>query len=137
MSWKLVRRLTLYSALFVTYLVSTVPVGLFIYSIKTEVAFDIFPDGGLHAYMQCLSTSFPVAKRKLAAVAPADEPQQRCEATKPQADVVPPSPAPVPATTFEDAKRLNEKRGREGTREQCMLEATRLGKAAALWCAGL
>ena len=34
------------------------PVGLFIY--KTEVGLDIFSDGGFHAYMGCLSGSFPL-----------------------------------------------------------------------------
>ena len=130
---KLVRQLVLYSVLFVLYLASTVPVGLFIYSIKTEVGLDIFREGGFHAYMQCLSASFPIAK-KVALDAPISDPQQRCEA-KQQPDVS--TPASVPAITFEGARRFNEKRGREDAKEQCILEATRLGKAATLWCAGL
>ena len=138
MNWKLVRRFVLYSLLFVLYLVSTVPVGLFIYSIKTQVGFDIFRDRGFHAYMRCLSTSFPVTK---VAGAPASETIQRCEATKSPTDVdalaPAPTPAMAPARTFEDFSQPNEMRGREGAKQQCMLEAARLGKAPVLWCAGL
>ena len=138
MNGRFVRRLVLYSLLFVLYLISTVPVGLFIYGVKTEVGFDIFRDGGFHAYMRCLSTSFPVGRTKVA-VAPATESLPRCEATNRPADVDSPVPAPAaaPAGTLEDASRPIEKRSREGAKEQCMLEAARLGKAASLWCAGL
>ena len=124
------RRLALYSLLFALYLVSTVPVGLFIYSLKTEVGFDIFRDGGFYAYMRCLSTSSPVVRTK-AAAAPASEAPQRCEPTKGDE-----APLPAPAR-LEDTSRPNEKRSREGAKEQCTLEAARLGKAASLWCAGL
>jgi hypothetical protein len=117
-----------------------VPVGLFIYSIKTEVGFDIFRDGGFHAYMGCLSTSFPIGGMKVAA-SPTSVPTQRCEATKTPTDVdarpPPPTPAAAPARTFEDATQPNEMRGREGAKQQCMLEAARLGKPPTLWCAGL
>ena len=54
------RRAALYALLGLIYLASTVPVGLFIYSIKTKVGLDFFKHGGLHAYMQCLSRSFPL-----------------------------------------------------------------------------
>jgi hypothetical protein len=37
-----------------------VPVGLFIYSMKTKIGLDLFRDGGFHAYMRCLSASFPL-----------------------------------------------------------------------------
>ena len=62
---------------------------------------------------------------------------QVCEATKRRGDVDAPAPSPAQARTFEDASRLNEKRSREGDKQQCMLEAQRHGKAVALWCAGL
>lgn len=62
---------------------------------------------------------------------------QVCEATKRRGDVDALAPAPAQARTFEDASRPNEKRSREGAKEQCMLEAARLGKAASLWCACL
>lgn len=53
-------RIALYAVLFVVYLASTVPVGLFLYSIKSKVGLDLFKGGGFHAYMQCLSRSFPL-----------------------------------------------------------------------------
>ena len=59
---------------------------------------------------------------------------QRCNATKPKADVVAP---PAPTQTVEDSNRPTELRTREGAKQQCMLEAQRHGKAASLWCAGL
>jgi hypothetical protein len=58
---KLARRIGFYSLLLAVYLVSTVPVGLFLYSLKTAVGFDLFKEGGVHAYMQCLRSSFPLA----------------------------------------------------------------------------
>ena len=60
---------------------------------------------------------------------------QRCQAGNRQADVD--APAPAPAPTLEDASRPTEMRTREGAKQQCILEAARLGKATALWCAGL
>jgi len=62
MDWKSLRRVGLYALLFVLYLVSTVPVGLFLYSMKTAVGIDIFTEGGFHTYMRCLSTSFPLSR---------------------------------------------------------------------------
>jgi hypothetical protein len=40
-------------------LASTVPVGLFLYSLKTGAGIDIFNPGGFHRYMECLGKSFP------------------------------------------------------------------------------
>ena len=41
--------------LFITiYLASTVPVGLFIYSIKSDIGINIFSHTGFHSYVQCL-----------------------------------------------------------------------------------
>ena len=65
MEWKTWRRIGLWATLLVVYLASTVPVGLFIYSMKTEVGLDIFRDGGFHTYMRCLSTSFPLNMHSL------------------------------------------------------------------------
>jgi hypothetical protein len=56
------RRIGLYAILFVAYLASTVPVGLFIYSMKNNVGLQIFGDKGFHAYMRCLGSSFPLSK---------------------------------------------------------------------------
>jgi hypothetical protein len=53
------RRAALFAFLLALYLVSTVPVGLFLYSLKTDSGVNIFAEGGFHAYMQCLGKSFP------------------------------------------------------------------------------
>ena len=57
------RRIGVYALLVALYLASTVPVGLFLYSLKSDVGLDIFKTGGFHTYMQCLSTSFPLKDR--------------------------------------------------------------------------
>lgn len=54
------RRIAFYSLIAAAYLLSTIPVGLFLYSLKTAVGFDLFKHGGVHAYMQCLRSSFPL-----------------------------------------------------------------------------
>ena len=59
-----------------------------------------------------------------------------CEATqKRQADLDAPAPTPAPAS--EEAKRPREMRGEESKKQICLLEAGRLGKSPAVWCAGL
>jgi hypothetical protein len=55
---KALRRVGLYALLAVLYLVSTVPVGLFLYSLKTKADINLFEHGGFDTYMQCLRTSF-------------------------------------------------------------------------------
>ena len=57
------RRIGVYALVVAVYLASTVPVGLFLYSLKSYVGLDIFKTGGFHAYVQCLSTSFPLKDR--------------------------------------------------------------------------
>ena len=48
-------RKTLFVMIFITlYLVSTVPVGLFIYSVKSDIGINVFSHTGFHSYMQCL-----------------------------------------------------------------------------------
>jgi hypothetical protein len=59
MGWKVLRRAVLFAVLLVLYLASTVPVGLFLYSLKTDSGVNIFKEGGFHAYMRCLGKSFP------------------------------------------------------------------------------
>jgi hypothetical protein len=58
MGWKVLRRAVLFTVLLVLYLASTVPVGLFLYSLKTDSGVNIFAEGGFHAYMRCLGKSF-------------------------------------------------------------------------------
>ena len=48
---KLARRIGFYSLLLAVYLVSTVPVGLFLYSLKTAVGFDLFK--GVECTLTC------------------------------------------------------------------------------------
>lgn len=51
----MLRRLFFGLVLFIVYLVSTVPVGLFLYSLKSDfLGINIFTKTGFHAYMQCL-----------------------------------------------------------------------------------
>jgi hypothetical protein len=71
MQWKTWRRIGLYTFVLIVYLASTVPVGLLIYSIKTEVGLDIFRDGGFHAFTACLSRSFPLSRLAEPPTAPA------------------------------------------------------------------
>jgi uncharacterized protein YqfA (UPF0365 family) len=59
MTSKIVRRAALVVVALVLYLASTVPVGLFLYSLKTGAHIDIFYPGGFHRYMECLGKSFP------------------------------------------------------------------------------
>lgn len=52
---KILRRIVLAVVFVVLYLVSTVPVGLFLYSLKSDIlGINIFTKTGFHAYMQCL-----------------------------------------------------------------------------------
>lgn len=62
MTRKSALRIVLYPAVLILYFASTVPVGLFIYSMKSAVGVDIFKTGGFHAYMRCLRTSFPLSQ---------------------------------------------------------------------------
>ena len=38
----------------ILYLISTVPVGMALYAIKTEMGWDIFKHGGFHTLASCL-----------------------------------------------------------------------------------
>lgn len=38
----------------VLYAVTSVPVGLFLYSLKSEAGIDVFTKTGFHGYMDCL-----------------------------------------------------------------------------------
>ncbi len=42
------------SLFFIVYLISTVPVGLFLYSIKSNADINIFTKTGFNAYQTCL-----------------------------------------------------------------------------------
>ena len=60
MTWRLARRIGLVGMLLILYLASTVPIGLFLYSLKNRAGIDIFSSGGFHTYAQCLRKSFPL-----------------------------------------------------------------------------
>lgn len=81
MEGKTWRRVALYAILLVVYFASTVPVGLFIYSFKTKVGLDIFRDGGFHAYMMCLSKSFPMSTHQRSTPRVSAWTQQRCHSS--------------------------------------------------------
>ncbi|MET0528016.1 MAG: hypothetical protein ABW003_06675 [Microvirga sp.] len=55
--WLSPRRLTLAALFLALYLLSTIPVGLALYSLKSAEGIDLFKQGGFHTYMQCLRTS--------------------------------------------------------------------------------
>ena len=40
----------------VLYLVTSVPVGLFIYTAKSELGIDVFEKTGFHGYLSCLQS---------------------------------------------------------------------------------
>jgi hypothetical protein len=63
MNWAALRRVGLYAFFVALYLVSTVPVGLTLYGLKSEVGIDIFRHGRFHTYMQCLRPSFLSTQR--------------------------------------------------------------------------
>ena len=63
MSVTTLRRAALVAVLLGLYLTTAVPIGLLAYTIKTDVGFDIFRSGGMHAFEQCLRSSFPLRNR--------------------------------------------------------------------------
>jgi hypothetical protein len=41
-------------ALLVLYFLTVIPVGLFLYSVKSDLGINMFTKGGFHSYMHCL-----------------------------------------------------------------------------------
>ncbi len=41
----------------VLYVLTVVPVGLFVYTLKMDAGIDLFQRGGFHAYLQCLEAA--------------------------------------------------------------------------------
>ena len=58
-AWRLLWRTAVFALCVAAYLISTVPVGLFLYSLKADTGVNIFERGGFHQYMRCLGKSFP------------------------------------------------------------------------------
>ncbi len=48
------RKIIVGIAVFIIYLLSTIPVGLFLYSLKSEAGLNIFSNTGFHSYIACL-----------------------------------------------------------------------------------
>ena len=48
----------------VLYLATSVPVGLFIYSLKSDAGLNIFSKTGFHSYMFCLKEQAALAQEK-------------------------------------------------------------------------
>ncbi|MGH1375144.1 MAG: hypothetical protein ACRBCK_02245 [Alphaproteobacteria bacterium] len=48
------RKITIGVVAFFIYLLSTIPVGLFLYSLKTESGLNVFSKTGFHSYVYCL-----------------------------------------------------------------------------------
>ena len=51
---KFPRKILVIALFFTIYLISTVPIGLFLYSIKSNAELNIFTKTGFHAYKACL-----------------------------------------------------------------------------------
>ena len=49
------KKLIFFVLFMVFYVVTCVPVGLFIYSMKSDLGINIFSKTGYHAYIECLS----------------------------------------------------------------------------------
>ncbi len=49
------RRFLIVIIFFALYLISTVPIGLFLYSVKSNSDINIFTKTGFHAYQACLA----------------------------------------------------------------------------------
>ena len=48
------KKIAIILCIFVLYLVTSVPVGLFLYSLKSDNGINIFSKTGFHSYMYCL-----------------------------------------------------------------------------------
>ncbi len=51
---KLFKKIVIYLVILMLYLASTVPVGLFIYSLKSSQGINVFSETGFHSYTNCL-----------------------------------------------------------------------------------
>lgn len=51
---KITRRIFLFLLIGILYAVTSVPVGLFIYSLKSDLGINVFSKTGYHSYVQCL-----------------------------------------------------------------------------------
>ncbi len=59
---KFARKFIIIALFFVIYLISTVPIGLFLYSVKSNADINIFTKTGFHAYKTCLQEQVEAIK---------------------------------------------------------------------------
>ncbi|MET0529304.1 MAG: hypothetical protein ABW003_13375 [Microvirga sp.] len=55
-------RIAFFAVVFVLYVVSTVPIGLALYTIKSRMGFNIFQSGGFHAFTACIDRQISTVK---------------------------------------------------------------------------
>ncbi len=55
MNIRLLKKIVIILILIIVYLISTVPIGLFLYSLKSNNGIDIFNKTGFHSYIHCLN----------------------------------------------------------------------------------
>jgi len=60
----LFKKLFIFLLLGVIYLVSSVPIGLFLYSLKSEAGINVFSNTGFHSYMSCLKEQVEIATQE-------------------------------------------------------------------------
>jgi len=56
-------RIAFFAVVFVLYVVSTVPIGLALYTIKSKMGFNILQTGGFHAFTACIDRHLSTVKR--------------------------------------------------------------------------
>lgn len=52
--WRSFRNIFICFSVLVLYVVTAVPVGLFVYSIKSDLGINLFQKTGFHSFLQCL-----------------------------------------------------------------------------------
>ncbi|GEM_PF-1734215 len=60
-----IRKIILIFVFVILYLVSTVPVGLFLYSLKSENNINVFSNTGFHSYASCLASESQKAIKEI------------------------------------------------------------------------
>ena len=55
-------RIAFFTVVFVLYVVSTVPIGLALYTIKSKMGFNVFQAGGFHAFTACIDRHLSTVK---------------------------------------------------------------------------
>ena len=55
-------RIAFFAVVFIVYVISTVPVGLALYTIKSKMGFNILQAGGFHAFTACIDRQLSTVK---------------------------------------------------------------------------